>query len=47
MIRDAAGRAWDNLVPAYATDSGGALPASAEAARSREIDEERRKILKE
>jgi len=47
MIRDAVGRAWGNLMPAYATDSSAALPASAEAARSREIDEERKRLMKE
>lgn len=47
MVRDAAGRAWNNLMPAYATDASAGLPASAEAARSREIDEERKRLMRD
>ncbi len=48
MARDAAGRAWGEMVPA---DAGGYaatnLPTSAEAARAREIDQARRDMLNE
>lgn len=47
MVRDAAGRAWGDMVPAEAGDYGAAnLPSSAEAARAREIDEARKRMLK-
>ena len=47
LIRDAVARAWSNLSPASAAEPETQLPASAEAARAREIDEERRKLLDE
>ncbi len=47
MIRDAVSRAWSGLVPAAATETVTPLPAAAEAARAREIDEERRRLLEE
>jgi hypothetical protein len=47
LIRDAVGRAWSDMVPATATETIAPLPAAAEAARAREIDEERRRMLEE
>lgn len=48
LVRDAAGRAWNDMVPATAGDYGAAnLPSSAEANRAREIDEARRRMLDE
>lgn len=48
MVRDAAGRAWGDMVPATAGDYAAAnLPSTAEASRAREIDEARRSMLKE
>ena len=47
LIRDSVARAWSNLSPASAAEPETQLPASAEAARAREIDEERRKLLDE
>lgn len=48
MVRDAVGRAWNDVVPANARDYGGAnLPSSAEAARAAEIDHARRSMLDE
>jgi len=47
LIRDAVARAWSNLSPASAAELETQLPASAEAARAREIDDERRKIVEE
>jgi hypothetical protein len=47
MIRDAAARAWGDMLPAPASDINAALPAAAEAARSRDIDEERKRLLEE
>lgn len=48
MVRDAAGRAWNDMVPASAGEYGGAnLPSSAEAARAAEIDHARRSMLDE
>jgi hypothetical protein len=47
MIRDAAARAWSGMLPAAATETVTPLPAKAEAARAREIDEERRRLLEE
>jgi hypothetical protein len=48
MVRDAAGRAWNDMVPATAGDYGAVnLPSSAEATRAREIDEARRRMLDE
>ncbi len=47
MIRDAVGRTWNNMVPVEATEPISTLPAEAEAAQSREIDEERKRLLEE
>jgi hypothetical protein len=48
MIRDAAGGMWNDMVPAGAGEYGTAdLPSSAEAARAREIDEARKRLLEE
>jgi hypothetical protein len=48
MVRDAAGRAWGEMVPAGAADYGAAnLPSSAEAARASEIDQARKRMLEE
>jgi hypothetical protein len=48
LLRDAAGRAWNDMVPAPTGDYGAAnLPAAAEASRAREIDEARRRIMEE
>jgi hypothetical protein len=47
MVRDAVARAWSGFAPAAALETTGPLPASAEAAQSREIDEERRRLLEE
>jgi hypothetical protein len=47
MIRDAVARAWGDMLPARVTDTGASLPAAAEAARSREVDEERRRLVEE
>ncbi len=48
LLRDAAGRAWNDMVPAEADDYGAAnLPAAAEASRAREIDEARRRMMEE
>jgi len=47
LIRDSVARAWSNLAPASEPESATQLPASAEAARAREIDAERRKLLEE
>ncbi|MBI4675337.1 MAG: hypothetical protein HY741_27145 [Chloroflexi bacterium] len=48
MIRDAVGRAWGNLVPATAGDYAVTnLPSSAEAARAKEIDEARKRMMEE
>lgn len=48
MVRDAAGRMWNDMVPASAGDYAGAsLPSSAEAARAAEIDQARRSMLEE
>ncbi len=47
MIRDAVARTWSSMVPAAATESIAPLPAAAEAARAREIDEERKRLLEE
>jgi hypothetical protein len=47
MIRDAVARAWSGLMPASATETITPLPTAAEAARAREIDEERRRLLEE
>lgn len=48
MVRDAAGRAWSDMVPENAGDfSAATLPSSAEAARAKEIDEARRSMLNE
>ncbi|MBI5304434.1 MAG: hypothetical protein HY868_20040 [Chloroflexi bacterium] len=46
MIRDGVTRAWSNVAPAAISPSD-TLPASAEAARTKEIDEERRRMMKE
>ncbi len=47
MIRDAVARAWSGLLPAAETETVTPLPAAAEAVRSREIDEERRRLLED
>ncbi len=47
MIRDAVARAWSGMMPAAVTETVTPLPAAAEAARAREIDEERRRLLEE
>jgi hypothetical protein len=48
LIRDTAGRMWNDLVPATAGDAAGvSLPSSAEAARAGEIDRARRSMLEE
>lgn len=48
MLRDAAGRMWNDMVPAETGDYGAVnLPSNAEAARAREIDEARRRMLNE
>lgn len=48
MLRDAAGRAWNDMVPATAGDYAVSdLPSSAEAARAREIDEARKRMMEE
>jgi hypothetical protein len=47
MIRDAVARAWSSMVPATAAEAVTPLPAAAEAARAREIDEERKRLLEE
>lgn len=47
MVRDAAGRAWTDLVPATVGDTGSPMPSSAEAARAREIDSERKRMVEE
>ena len=47
LIRDAVTRAWSNLAPASAAEPETQLPASAEAARAKEIDAERRKLIEE
>lgn len=48
MLRDTAGRMWNDIAPEPAGDYGAAtLPSSAEAARAREIDEARRRMLEE
>jgi hypothetical protein len=46
LIRDAVARVWNNFAPTSATASD-ALPASAEAARAREVEAERRRRLNE
>lgn len=48
MVRDAAGRAWGDMVPATAGDYAAAnLPSSAEATRAQEIDQARKRMLDE
>ena len=47
MLRDAVARTWSGIMPATATETVTPLPAAAEAARAREIDEERRRLLEE
>lgn len=48
MIRNAAGSMWQDMVPASAGDYTAAnLPSSAEAARAREVDEARRRMMEE
>jgi hypothetical protein len=47
MARDAVARSWGGLVPAPPSEYAAPLPAAAEAARGREIDEERRRLLEE
>lgn len=47
MIRDSVARAWVGMVPEGAAEDAASLPAAAEAARARDIDEERRRLLEE
>jgi hypothetical protein len=47
LIRDSVARVWANLTPASETESSAQIPSSAEAARAREIDAERRKMVEE
>ncbi|MDL1899116.1 hypothetical protein FBQ82_22995 [Anaerolineae bacterium CFX7] len=48
MARDAVGRAWGEMVPADAGGYAAAdLPSSAEAARAKEIDEARKRMMEE
>lgn len=48
MVRDATGRMWSDMVPAgVGEDITVNLPSSAEAARAREIDEARRRMMQE
>jgi len=48
MARDAVGRAWGEMVPADAGGYAAAdLPSSAEAARAKEIDEARKRMMQE
>jgi len=46
MVRDGVARAWGNVAPAPISHAD-ALPASAEAARAKAVDEERRRLLGE
>lgn len=46
MVRDGVARAWGNVAPATMSASE-TLPASAEAARAREVDQERKRLLKD
>ncbi len=47
MIRDAVARAWNDMVPAPVIEAAAPLPAAAEAARARQIDEDRKRLLEE
>lgn len=48
LVRDAVGRAWNDMAPAPAGEYAAAnLPSSAEATRARDIDEARRRMLEE
>lgn len=48
MMRDAAGGMWNDMVPPGAGDGSAAnLPSTAEAARAREIDEARKRMLED
>lgn len=47
MIRDSVAHAWSSLSLQGATEPVGALPAAAEAARARDIDEERKRLIEE
>lgn len=47
MIRDSVARTWGSMVPTTEGEAAVALPAAAEAARSKEIDEERRRLLED
>jgi hypothetical protein len=47
MIRDAFARAWKNLAPASNREPSASISSAAEAARAREIDEERKRLLEE
>ncbi len=47
LVRDAVARSWSGLVPATVTETAAPLPAAAEAAQSRQIDEDRRRLLEE
>jgi len=47
LIRDAFARAWKNLAPASNREPSASISSAAEAARAREIDEERKRLLEE
>jgi hypothetical protein len=47
MVRDAVARAWSDMVPATAGDYSASLPTSAEAARAKEIDQARKRMMEE
>ena len=47
MIRGAFARAWKNIAPSGDLEPAAQISSAAEAARSREIDEERKKILQD
>ena len=47
MFRDAAARAWRNVVPPEDVSSAMPLPPAAEAARAHAVDEARRKLVEE
>ncbi len=47
LIRGAVERMWTNIAPTAATEPAAPLPAAAEAARAKEIDEARRRTLEE
>ncbi len=47
MLRDAVARAWMNLAPVREPESSAPISSSAEAARAREIEAERKRLLEE